>query len=598
MDTGVVMTMIERAFAGIFRVINRFVAWYRLWTPLSVANLVALRIDLRRWNLYATETEPPEPLQPLVIAPGEVDHRMARTADGSWNDLASPRMGMAETRFGRNVPVERTRPYNILDPSPREISRALMTRHDFIPATTLNLLAAAWIQFMIHDWFSHGPNERENPHILPLAPDDPWPQSPMRVLRSHVDTTRTPQETLRPPTFLNAETHWWDASQIYGTSMAVQNRVRAHADGKLALLPNGLLPLDPEGIDISGVTGNWWIGLSLLHTLFTLEHNAVCDRLRQSYPNWTDGQLFARARLVVAALTAKIHTVEWTPALLDTPALRFGMRGNWWGMLGERFYRRYGRLGRSEIISGIPGSPTNHHTAPYSITEEFVSVYRMHPLMPDDFLFRSVVDHAEILPTDLEGVAGAGARRTIDRVGIVNAFYSFGVAHPGAIVLNNYPRHLQNLKSSSGEVVKDLATIDILRDRERGVPRYNDFRELLRMPRISSFEALNPRYAEALKAHYPTVDDIDNVVGMFAEQTPPGFAFSDTAFRIFILMASRRLKSDRFFTTDYRPEVYTPEGLRWIDDNDMTTVLLRHYPALAPSLAGNRNPFAPWRAVA
>jgi len=27
--------------------------------------------------------------------------------------------------------------------------------------------------------------------------------------------------------------------------------------------------------------------------------------------------------------------------------------------------------------------------------------------------------------------------------------------------------------------------------------------------------------------------------------------FSDTAFRVFILMASRRLKSDRFFTRDY-----------------------------------------------
>ena len=34
--------------------------------------------------------------------------------------------------------------------------------------------------------------------------------------------------------------------------------------------------------------------------------------------------------------------------------------------------------------------------------------------------------------------------------------------------------------------------------------------------------------------------------------------FSETAFRVFILMASRRLKSDRFFTVDYTPRVYTP----------------------------------------
>jgi hypothetical protein len=44
----------------------------------------------------------------------------------------------------------------------------------------------------------------------------------------------------------------------------------------------------------------------------------------------------------------------------------------------------------------------------------------------------------------------------------------------------------------------------------------------------------------------------------------------DTAFRIFLLMASRRLKSDRFFTVDYTPEVYTATGLRWIDDATMS----------------------------
>ena len=79
-----------------------------------------------------------------------------------------------------------------------------------------------------------------------------------------------------------------------------------------------------------------------------------------------------------------------------------------------------------------------------------------------------------------------------------------------------------------------------------------------------------------------------------AETAPKGFGFSDTAFRVFILMASRRLKSDRFFTTDYRPEVYTQVGLDWVADNDMRSVLLRHFPQLEPSLKGVKNPFAPW----
>jgi hypothetical protein len=82
---------------------------------------------------------------------------------------------------------------------------------------------------------------------------------------------------------------------------------------------------------------------------------------------------------------------------------------------------------------------------------------------------------------------------------------------------------------------------------------------------------------------------------MYAEDLPKGFGFSDTAFRIFILMASRRLKSDRFFTVDYTPEVYTPEGLEWIASNTMTTVLLRHHPELAPALRHVKNAFAPWQ---
>ena len=74
----------------------------------------------------------------------------------------------------------------------------------------------------------------------------------------------------------------------------------------------------------------------------------------------------------------------------------------------------------------------------------------------------------------------------------------------------------------------------------------------------------------------------------------PDFAISETAFRIFVLMASRRLKSDRFFTSDYRPEVYTQEGLDWVEENTMKSVILRHYPELAGAMANIENAFAPW----
>jgi hypothetical protein len=47
-------------------------------------------------------------------------------------------MGMAGTRFGRNVPLDSTFPAagSLLDPDPRLISRRLLTRDAFIPAST------------------------------------------------------------------------------------------------------------------------------------------------------------------------------------------------------------------------------------------------------------------------------------------------------------------------------------------------------------------------------------------------------------------------------------------------------------------------------
>src|SRR3979411_143652 len=133
----------------------------------------------------------------------------------------------------------------------------------------------------------------------------------------------------------------------------------------------------------------------------------------------------------------------------------------------------------------------------------------------------------------------------------------------------------------------DIAATDVLRDRERGVPRYCAFRRHLGMRVPKSFADLtsNPEWQRELAAIYQSVEQVDLLVGLHCESPPPGFGFSDTAFRIFILMASRRLKSDRFFTADFTPKVYTQAGMNWIADNTFSTVLIRHAPALNSALA-------------
>ena len=52
--------LVERLLGDLFHVVNRRIVWYRLGFLLSVVNLVALRTNLRRFNLYDTETREPE----------------------------------------------------------------------------------------------------------------------------------------------------------------------------------------------------------------------------------------------------------------------------------------------------------------------------------------------------------------------------------------------------------------------------------------------------------------------------------------------------------------------------------------------------------
>ncbi len=580
--------------------VDRAFGWHKLPTPLGLITLVGIRNTLRERNLY--DTTPPGSVVPRP--PGEASYLVARSPDGTYNDLQCPVMGSAGTRFGRNVPLRDTWPQNdpdILNPSPREVSLSLLTRKEFTPASTLNLLAAAWLQFMIRDWFSHGRSPKDEPWQVPLPPGDNWHENPMRILRTREDPTRSHVDSGTPATYANTETHWWDASQLYGSSRAYQQKIRTGVDGKIVVGKNNLVAPDPTALVQlqQAALAGWWLGLEIFFSLFSLEHNAVSDRLKRDYPEWSDEDLFQHARLVVSALLAKIHTVEWTTAILGHPALQIGMRANWWGLATERIHKLFGRLSNSELISGIPGSATDHYGVPYSLTEEFVAVYRMHPLIPDEITFRSLEDSHVLKQVGFADIAGNRTQDICDSIGMKEILYSFGLMNPGAVQLHNYPRALQTFERPDGVVI-DLAAHDVMRIRELGVPRYTRFRELFHLKPVRTFEELtsNSVWREEIRKVYNNdIDSVDLIVGLFAEQPPAGFGFSDTAFRIFVLMASRRLNSDRFFTTDYTEEVYTKTGMDWINDNTLSTVLLRHHPELAPSLRGVSNAFAPWRMI-
>ena len=745
-----------------------------------------------------------------------------RTLTGICNDIRNPLMGSENTLFARNVQFEETFPHlgatelvrnrhgdriDLQRPDPQVISRELFARAqsdpaacangmgdgeaaecDYIEAPFFNVIAAFWIQFMTHDWFSHLDEGQNGQQMVALgcatrrAEGADRPLTPEEIAAlgcrpgDRIDQALM-ADTEPPPSFdangqsrlsrafqttRNTNTAWWDASQIYGYSARSGQRVkRDPADAAKLLMvrlpgantagdAQGYLPLfadsDPihpswTGQEAVAFPDNWSLGLSFLHNVFSREHNLFVDEFRRraaadpdadsglrdpnapdrviAYRDVTDEEIFQVARLVVSAEIAKIHTIEWTTQLLYDEVLYQGMNANWFGLFREdnKVARALERitvdnLGRSfreadqtlwysvfASGSGIFGlgsrryaddngllsfrargddvwnvanpdhvnGGVNHFGSPFNFPEEFVTVYRLHPLVPDVFEFRDVVD-PNAIRRNVPVVSTFRSRATpaMRDGGLGNWALTLGRQRLGALTLNNHPLFLQNLpmpRLNSETGVLDVTALDILRDRERGVPRFNEFRRQYGLKTLTSFDdfvdrrlpedAPERRRQEAfvakmrdvygqhtcddsktitqvqeLNGRFVTdclgqpdgtvvdnVEDLDVVVGWLAESTRPhGFAISETQFTVFILNASRRLFSDRFFTSSFRPEFYSHLGVEWVNNNGpdgrvmeqgrpngheeevlpFKRVLLRTMPELADELAHVVNAFDPW----
>ena len=744
-----------------------------------------------------------------------------RTLTGICNDVYNPLMGSSGTLFARNVQFEQTFPdleldplararhggrIGLLRPDPQVISRVLFSRAqsdparcnqgqglpgatpnancDYQPAPFFNVLAAFWIQFMTHDWFSHlqeGTNHAEQTAMgCALAGQDAnaRPLSPQEIAvlgcrpDDRIDRTLIADDvpapsfrgadgashfTRSPKTTHNHVTAWWDASQIYGYDETSVRRVkRDPADPAKLLLSRrgraqeeqfGYLPVlaaaDPmnpqwQGQEAVAFPDNWSVGMSFYHNLFVREHNVFVNEFRKQaertpdadsglrnpalpdrvirYREVTPEELYQAARLVVAAEIAKIHTTEWTTQLLYDEVLYRGMNANWHGLfrdqaslkritsrvadrlsqstseedrnlwytvfasgsgifgLGSHKQERRGPFGllagedtwslaRLEDVNG----GVNHFGSPFNFPEEFVTVYRLHPLVPDLIELRDY-RRPNVIRQKLPVIETARAKATnaLSDVGLANWALSMGRQRLGLLALQNHPLFLQNLpmpRLGSPTNLVDVAALDILRDRERGVPRFNEFRRQYGLRQLTSFDdfidrraSVSPetrrqqqRLVASLRQVYgqhvcdasrvitaaqldaagdpindclghpdgslvDNIEDVDVVVGWLAEATRPhGFAISETQFTVFILNASRRLFSDRFFTSSFRPEFYTQFGVDWVNNNGpekvmergqpnghreevspLKRVLLRAMPELAGELEHVVNAFDPW----
>lgn len=723
-----------------------------------------------------------------------------RNLTGICNDMANPLMGSTDQPFARNVHFETTFPdlgenqlainrhgnrLGLLQPDPQVISRKLFSRPqssnhncndgfglpDYAPeadcsyqkAPVFNVLAAFWIQFMTHDWFSHLEEGHNQAALMPMGCTNRYvngtekPLTPQEVkqLRCRPDdkVDRSYIAMNQPPATFDSEgkqhlaraykttpnkvTAWWDASQIYGYNELSRRRVKRDprdpaklllepvntSTGDVAAYLPTLQPSDFTNPQWSGQESvafpdNWNIGLSFFHNVFAREHNIFVDTFRKqaattpdddsglrnpaktnvviTYKDVTADELFEVARLVVAAEIAKIHTIEWTTQLLYNEPAYLAMNANWGGLAStnklaasalERVLARLAKSPHANATSwysafaagpGIFGlgsnqpdvnGGVNHFGSPFNFPEEFVTVYRLHPMVPDLIEFRELPNDPNVIRYKIPVVETQRGKATqaLRRYGIADWALSMGRQRSGQLTLQNHPLFLQNLslprlKSATGKI--DVPALDIIRDRERGVPRYNEFRRQYGLKQLTSFDDfMSPSLPENSPEHsrqqqivrllrelygqhrcdaskiitsaqvnddgtpindclkHPNgslvdnIEDVDAVVGWLAEfARPHGFAISETQFQVFVLNASRRLFSDRFLTSSFRPEFYTYLGVKWINENGpegaikekgkpnghemevspLKRVLQRTIPALKGELDSVVNAFDPW----
>ncbi len=341
----------------------------------------------------------------------------------------------------------------------------------------------------MHDWFSHGKGEPKKPWEIEVADDDPWPDHPMKIQRTRTDPTADPDGPADLPH--RRQPLVGRLADLRAATRPSPTRSARTTHGKLKIDETGLPPAELEKhIDLTGVAGNFWVGLALLHSLFMREHNAICEHLHAQHPELDDQELYDKARLVNAALMAKIHTVDWTPAIIAHPTTVLALRANWWGLEGERLDKLLGRRTSNDVVRGIPGSATDHHGVPYSLTEEFVAVYRMHPLIPDDFSFRSLDGRPRASrPRRSRTSAPCRFAGCSPSCRCPTSSTRSGRCTPARSRSTTIPKFLQHFDRPDGSLI-DLAAIDILRSRERGVPRYNQFRRLFHMPAVETFEEM------------------------------------------------------------------------------------------------------------
>ena len=468
-----------------------------------------------------------------------------RTIDGTGNNCLEPTRGSApiellrlttvgyadgqQTPSGENRPDVRTISNTVADQGEQDISYRKRPRYsDYV---------WQWGQFLDHDLDL-------TPIIEPIEPFD------VAVPRgdSFFDPEGNGNETIafERSLYVNVDgirqqvnhiTAFIDASNVYGSDTERANALRTlDGTGKLKTsrgnllpfnvpaLPNAMPPgLDPGTFFLAGdFRANEQVGLTAMHTLFVRDHNYWVDYFHEQEPNLNGDQLYERARAMVAAEMQHITYEEFVPLLLGKKALGAyrGYKPDVNPGISNVFATAAYRFGHSLVASTI--QRLNRHGQ--SIGSLPVRQAFFNP---------SEISSNGIEPL-LRGLAVQSAQR-----------YDIYMVHD----LRNF------LFGAPGEGGFDLASLNMQRGRDHGLPGFNQIREIFGLGPVKTFQRINPNQEvqNRLKAAYGNVEEMDLWIAGLAEKPLEGAIVGETVFAILKDQFQRLREGDRFWYERYLP---------------------------------------------
>lgn len=489
--------------------------------------------------------ERPAPRPPAPV-PGEGEVMMefpleTRTIDGAGNNLANPNWGAAETTVLRLASIAYTdgleSPAGEDSPGARAVSNAIFAQG----AAAENDYGATdylwqWGQFLDHDIVETPTISPEEAFDIPVPAGDPR-FDPFHTGTQRIALNRSLYEVVDGVREqVNAITAYIDASNVYGSDDERSFALRTlDGTGKLKTSDGDLLPFNEDELPKAGssssafflagdVRANEQLGLASMHTLFVREHNHWAETLAAADPTLSDEELYQMARIIVSSEMQSITYREFLPLLLGRKGLPaysgYNPRVN--PAIGNEFAAAAYRVGHTML------SPTL-----LRVDANGDEISGGHVSLADAFF-----NPGEILDFGIDPVLRGLAAQTCQSIDaqLIDEVRNFLFGPPGAGGF-------------------DLASLNIQRGRDHGLPDYNQLRVDFGLPALAGFDEISedPDVIARLASVYSSVDEIDGWVGMLAETHLEGAMVGETL-SIILGDQFRRLRDgDRFYYRNYLP---------------------------------------------